>query len=348
MANASADTIAPVSISEASDVLETYFEADIPAFVWGPPGSAKSAAVRQLAARRGIPLFDFRALLRDPVDLRGLPTVDHAAMLARWLPPAELPNADRDGPEGIFFMDELNAAGPMMMAACFGLVLDRMAGEYRLPPGWRIVAAGNRAEDRAAAQRVPSALANRFAHIFIDPRGSAAVESFLAHAAAAGFHPAVRAFIYLRPELLYCFDPKSVDASPAFPTNRSWEMVSRVAGARPGIRHAAVSGIVGRAAADEFEGFVRLYETVPGIVVKALTDPDAAEIPSDLSALYAVATALASKADRSNFANVVRYAARLPGDVSAVAIIDAVRRLPSLKETSAFASWSVKNSNVIL
>jgi hypothetical protein len=339
----------PVSIQEAGDLLDIYLNADVPAFLWGEPGTGKSAIARASAARRGWRFIDFRALLRDPVDLRGLPTVDVAAGLARWLPPADLPNADRDGPEGLLFLDELNAASPMMQAACFGLVLDRAVGEYRLPPGWRIAAAGNRAEDRAAAQRMPTALANRFAHIFVRSRGKDVVDGWLAWAATAGIHPAVRAFIFLRgADFLHAFDARTVDACPAFPTPRAWESVSRVADAPARLRHAAVAGLIGRAGADEFEGFVRLYQTVPGIVVDALRDPDRAEIPADLSVRYAVATALANKADRSNFANVVRYAGRLPGDVAVVPVVDAIRRKPDLRETAAFADWSVRHADVVL
>jgi MoxR-like ATPase len=44
-----------------------------PVFLWGPPGIGKSAIVRRLAAQLGTPLQDVRALLLDPVDLRGLP-----------------------------------------------------------------------------------------------------------------------------------------------------------------------------------------------------------------------------------------------------------------------------------
>jgi len=44
-------------------------------FIWGSPGSGKSAVVNQLAVELGIALRDIRALLLDPVDLRGLPFV---------------------------------------------------------------------------------------------------------------------------------------------------------------------------------------------------------------------------------------------------------------------------------
>jgi MoxR-like ATPase len=64
--------------------------------------------------------------------------------------------------DGILFLDELNAAPPLVQAACYQLVLDRRLGEYRLPDGWSIVAAGNRETARAITHRMPSVLANRF------------------------------------------------------------------------------------------------------------------------------------------------------------------------------------------
>jgi hypothetical protein len=41
----------------------------------GPPGIDKSAVVARVAAALGVALEDIRALLLDPVDLRGLPFV---------------------------------------------------------------------------------------------------------------------------------------------------------------------------------------------------------------------------------------------------------------------------------
>lgn len=53
--------------------LRALTEARQPVFVWGGPGIGKSAVVKQVAAVAGLPLRDIRALLLDPVDLRGLP-----------------------------------------------------------------------------------------------------------------------------------------------------------------------------------------------------------------------------------------------------------------------------------
>jgi MoxR-like ATPase len=61
-----------------------------PVFIWGSPGIGKSAVVHQLAAELGIPLKDIRALLLDPVNLRGLPFVGKDGR-STWATPDFLP-----------------------------------------------------------------------------------------------------------------------------------------------------------------------------------------------------------------------------------------------------------------
>ena len=61
--------------------------------------------VRQLAHELGLALQDIRALLLDPVDIRGLPYLGPDGR-SKWAAPDFLPS---DG-AGILFLDELNAA----------------------------------------------------------------------------------------------------------------------------------------------------------------------------------------------------------------------------------------------
>ena len=125
--------------SSVLDALRVLVAARRPVFVWGSPGVGKSAVVGQLAKAMNIPLRDVRALLLDPVDLRGLPFLGTDGR-SKWATPEFLP---QDG-AGILFLDELNAAPAMVQASCYQLVLDRRLGEYTLPDGWAIIAAGNR------------------------------------------------------------------------------------------------------------------------------------------------------------------------------------------------------------
>ena len=82
--------------SELAATLALLVETQQPAIVWGPPGCAKSQIAQQVAADAGREYIDVRALLLDPVDLRGIPWRD-AANRTRWAPPAFLPPSDDTG-----------------------------------------------------------------------------------------------------------------------------------------------------------------------------------------------------------------------------------------------------------
>src|SRR5947209_9495527 len=142
-----------------STALRVLVKARQPVFIWGGPGIGKSAIVYQLSQELNLPMQYVRALLLDPVDLRGIPFLSEGR--SKWAVPEFL----RREVSGILFLDELNAAPAMVQASCYQLVLDRKLAEYTLPAGWAIVAAGNRDSDRAATARMPTPLRNRFVHV---------------------------------------------------------------------------------------------------------------------------------------------------------------------------------------
>ncbi|MER9961694.1 hypothetical protein NKJ72_12115 [Mesorhizobium sp. M0045] len=327
-----------MNLNNARAMVTAYLDADQPVFCWSPPGVGKSDMVRDIATERALPLIDFRALLRDPVDMRGLPAIVGGE--ARWLPPSDLPNAARDGDEGILFLDELNAAPAAVQAACFGLVLDRKVGEYRLPPGWRIISAGNRQADRAAAQRMPTALANRLAHVDIEPD----VDTFTNWANRNDISPIVIAFIRFRPTMLHVMAGSDLRA---FPTPRSWASVSKHASAPSSLRLGLVTGLVGEGAAAEFEGFVRVYSTLPSLD-QVIAHPETTPVPSEPAARFAIAAGLGRKAKTENFAAIMTYIRRLPREFEVMMAVDAVRRDAKLAETKAFQDWAVRNQDVTM
>jgi len=132
------ETSVSVKPSLAIAILKSGLNVNVPMFLWGPPGIGKSQIVAQVAADMSLPLIDIRAVLLDPVDLRGVPSVENGT--TRWNPPNFLPSEG----EGLLFLDELSQAPDSVQSSLLQLVLDRKLGEYSLPDGWRILAAGNR------------------------------------------------------------------------------------------------------------------------------------------------------------------------------------------------------------
>ena len=328
-----------MNITQSIKVLSTYIDSDIPAFLWGSPGIGKSDIVVGLAALRGLPLIDLRAALLDPLDLRGLPKI--SGDVVQWLPMGELPIESRDGSEGILFLDELNAAAPAVQAACFQLVLNRRIGTYHLPAGWRIVAAGNRQSDRASAQRLSSALADRFAHIEVD----CDLDSWCRWAIAKGKPAEVVAFLRFRPELLHDFDPdRLINATPRGWGERVCALVS--AGLEKTTELLALAGSVGEGPAAEFTAFLRVWRTLPS-PDGLLLSPDSGDMPSDPATLFALMGALSRKVTEQSMANFVRILGRAPVEYGVAAMRDAVTRDPLLQNTSGFVSWSAANSDVV-
>src|SRR4051812_19434815 len=85
--------------------LRCCIEIKQPVSVWGHPGIGKSEIVRQVGTQMNLPVQDVRAVLLDPVDLRGLPIVTSKGK-AHWATPEFLPTSGA----GILFLDELNRA----------------------------------------------------------------------------------------------------------------------------------------------------------------------------------------------------------------------------------------------
>lgn len=321
--------------SLAAEAIGTCLSAQQPVFVWGAPGIGKSAIVAQVARARNLALRDVRAVLLDPVDLRGIPHLN-GDNRTHWATPEFLP---RDG-AGVLFLDELNAAPPLVQAACYQLVLDRQIGEYRLPDGWQVIAAGNRASDRAVVHEMPTALRNRFVHLTVE----ADCDDWSTWAIAAGVSPVVVAFLRWRPELLHQFDRNAT----AFASPRSWEFAARILAASPSaaVEHALLSGTVGEGPAVELSAFLRIYRELPSIDA-ILMNPHSAPIPQQPAALYAVAAALAHRATSGNIDQVIGYADRLPREFGVMCVRDTTRRDPVLASSNAFIRWSVANQSIL-
>jgi len=321
--------------SQIASSLHVLFEARQPVFLWGGPGIGKSAIVRQLAISLNLPLQDVRALLLDPVDLRGLPFLGSDGR-SRWATPEFLP---QEG-EGILFLDELNAAPAMVQASCYQLVLDRKLGEYTLPDGWAIIAAGNRDSDRAVTTRMPSPLRNRFVHLEFEVDA----QEWSEWAIQSGIRPEVIAFLRFRPELLSAFDR---DAN-AFPSPRSWEFLSGILEKQPAtaIEHELFAGAVGNGAATEFSGFLRMYRDLPNIDA-ILLNPQREPVPENPAALYAIALALARCATDFNFDRVCAYLERMPTEFRVLCVRDAFLREPAVRHTPSYTKWAIEHHSVL-
>ncbi len=236
--------------------------------LWGPPGVGKSQGIRAVAAaieeRTGkrVHIIDVRLLLFNPVDLRGIPTSNADKTLAVWLKPKIFQMDESDEVVNILFLDEISAAPSSVQAAAYQITLDRMVGEHKLPENCIVLAAGNRVTDKSVAYNMPKALANRLCHLEIKEDANAWHNWAVAH----GIHPYVVGFLEYNSYPLMRFEPAESDL--AFPTPRSWEMVSNILNTVSDDLsqvYPLIVGCIGETTGEIFRSWCSLYENMPSL-----------------------------------------------------------------------------------
>ncbi len=322
-----------------------------PVMIWGPPGVGKSQIISQVAEKHDVPLIDIRLSQMEPSDLRGIPFRN--GEMVEWAIPAMLPNAERHGAEGILFLDEITSAPPSVSAAAYQLILDRCLGEYHIPDGWAIFAAGNRQGDRGVTYTMPAPLANRFSHFEFEVN----VDDWVAWAYRNDIDDRIIAFVRFRPELLFEFDPAHNPV--AFPSPRSWEFAHRALQKfehNNDLRLGAMQACVGPAAGIELNAFIANLDQLPDI--DAILRGEKVPPPKEIDLQYAVASSLVGHAIRARntaeartiHGHILEYAGVFPQKEMGVMLVTDMHRAigEELFSLPQFAQWSNAVADVML
>src|SRR5262245_55823942 len=144
-----------VTLSQAKDLVRCLADSES-LLLLSPPGVGKSDVVRQAAAEAGLEVRSLLGTQIAPEDVSGVPKL--VGGRAVFCPPRLL--LPDDGRPFCLFLDELPAAPTDVQKAFYSLLLERRVGEYRLPKGKWVVAAGNRSEDRELVRALSRALVN--------------------------------------------------------------------------------------------------------------------------------------------------------------------------------------------
>jgi hypothetical protein len=181
-----------------------------------PPGVGKSEMVYQAAHEAGLPCRSLLGTQIAPEDVSGIPRI--VGERSVFCPPRLL--LPEPAEPFCLFLDELPACAPDVQKAFYSLLLERRLGEYALPRGTWVVAAGNRMQDRALVRSMSSALVNRVTilHLRVD------VDEWQAWAARHSVRADIRTFIHYLPDAL----ARDVPQEPMpFSTPRAWAALSR-------------------------------------------------------------------------------------------------------------------------
>jgi hypothetical protein len=208
--------------------------------------------VRSVAADVAWPIYEIIPATRNPDDFGGYPVPTNGCVrlkpIGDWVDFVE--RVEAAGGNGILFIDEVAQCTVAVQNALLRVVLDRVVGEYRLPPGVRVVCAAN-AADQSGGWDLTAAFANRVAHIdwptpTVDewttwlmsfvmkaPEGTATRRPDVHLHRAAQY---VAGFLAARPAMLLQLPTNDAQRGRAWPSPRSWYACVR------GLAHALAQG----------------------------------------------------------------------------------------------------------
>ncbi len=321
-----------------------------PVMLWGAPGIGKSQIISQVAAKNGANIIDIRLSQMEPSDLRGIPFKNGS--LVDWSVPSLLPDSKRHGKQGILFLDEITSAPPTVSAAAYQLILDRRLGDYIVPEGWVIFAAGNRQGDRGVTYSMPAPLANRFSHYELDVN----LDDWVTWAYKNNIDERIIGFLRYRPEHLFEFDAKHNPV--AFPSPRTWEFVHRALnkfGTDLSLFRQAAGACVGEVAGVEITTFVEHMADLPDL--DAIINGESVSIPKELDLQYAICAALTGKAigakdtDHAEkvWGNILNFAKNFPQKELGVMLVSDMQRAigEDIFNVPEFADWANKIADVM-
>lgn len=272
----------PVTTEEYAQMLKVSWNTKLPLMTYGAPGIGKSEIIRQVfpeiaesmnrkftewahlsreekiqcirEPEKYFILSDQRIGGMDSSELRGLPKFSEEWLETvpySWIGYFTQPEA-----VGVIFFDEINLAAPTVAGQAYEIILARTVADRRIADNVLLVAAGNRATDRAFTFEMPSPLRDRFNEIELQPD----VKSWTKWASENKINPHLISFVNWKEMYLFTLDkikPGDKGSSP-----RSISRASKLIGDEDissNLVRKFITASCGNAFAIEFQAYVKHY-----------------------------------------------------------------------------------------
>lgn len=241
-----------------------------PILLMGPPGIGKTQIMEQIAQECGIALVAYTITHHTRQSAVGLPFIRHrhydgvdrsvteytmSEIIASCYEKMEQTGLHN----GILFIDEINCVSETLAPTMLQFLQGKTFGNQPVPAGWVIVAAGNPPEYNKSVRDFDLVTLDRVRRIDIEPELSVWQEYARAHR----LHPAVIAYLELRPQHFYKIE-NDVDG-PKFVTARGWEDLSAYLQAAGALNLPADEEVIGQYlrhpdVARDFAAYWALYQ----------------------------------------------------------------------------------------
>lgn len=311
------------------------------------PGLGKSSIVKSAAAlvakRRGVKVGCkvVRLCEIEQPDVKGYGLADVANNKMVFTLPFFAIDVEKDGEFGILFLDEQPQANDDVNKVAAEIMLDRRVGDYQLPAGWIVAAAGNREQDRSGARKTMAFIQNRIMDIEITPDKDALVDWMEKNK----IHHSVISFTEAFPSVV--LSDKVPDKAGPFCTPRSICTLSRLIDKMSmAMFTECAGGLIGEGAAAQFVAHLRVVDELPSFA-QIIAAPLKTPVPTRPDAAYATMRMISANVDKDNAMAAFQYLARMPAEFQASALRHSVRRTPQIVQHPEFAVWLRSNKKLL-
>jgi hypothetical protein len=316
-----------LNYSETKKVVYLVLKGGRTPAIWGPPGIGKSSLGREVAAELGAKLYILDAPLLQPFDY-AVAVPDHATKTVQLYPTGFLPQS---GP-AVVLVEDLPHAKPYQMIPLMQIVLDRRIGHLYFENNVHFIITGNREEDLAGVNPLPSPLLNRLVHINMNVD----VEEWLKWAVNAGIHEDLVGFLRVYPQHLLHAPEENVKA---WPTPRTWHMLSDILEQSNGdldTFRLISDGCIGSSVTMLLMAWLRYLRQIdPRLIVEKGQLPSVSNREQIYAVSHAVAGLLKTRADYEKYIstyknNIVAFFRWLQGEMK-VAFLKELASVPDVK-----------------
>lgn len=245
-----------------------------PLLLMGPPGIGKTQIVSQVAKEMSMGLVSYTITHHTRQSAVGLPSIESVKYgedtfsITRYTMSEIIASVyetmERTGQkEGILFIDEINCVSETLTPAMLSFLQNKTFGNWKVPEGWIIVAAGNPPEYNKSVRDYDMVTLDRVRYINIKED----LLTWLKYANESKVHGAILAYLDVHPDDFYRVQ-MTVDGL-SFVTARGWQDLSSLLYAYENIGVNITSEIIYEylrfeEISDRFFDFYMLYEKYKG------------------------------------------------------------------------------------
>ena len=204
-----------------------------PLLLMGPPGIGKTQIMEQVSRECGIGLVAYTITHHTRQSAVGLPFIREREFdgethsiteytMSEIIASVYRTMEETGHREGILFIDEINCVSETLAPTMLQFLQGKTFGNQPVPQGWIIVAAGNPPEYNKAVREFDLVTLDRVRRMELE----ADLPVWREYARAQRLHPAILAYLELRPQHFYRIEA-DVDGTQ-FVTARGWEDLSNL------------------------------------------------------------------------------------------------------------------------